>query len=69
MRSISPNTELATSVRLYIGSTGASILTRFRRGYSSLLPLLGLARHVGFAKLKNLSNQVTLSRDQIVSFS
>ena len=57
MRSISPNTELAISVRLYFGLTGASILRRFRCVYLSLRPLLGLARHVGFAKLKNLANQ------------
>ncbi len=57
MRSISLNTEPATSVRLFIGLTGASILRRFHCAYWSLQPLLGLARHVGFAKLKNLANQ------------
>jgi len=46
-----------TSVRLFIVSTGASILSRLRFVYSSLRPLLGLARHVGFAKLKSLPNQ------------
>jgi hypothetical protein len=61
MRSILPNTELATSVRYYIGLTGASILRCFRCVYSSLQPLLGLARHLGFAKLMNLANQETLS--------
>ena len=60
MRSILPNTELATLVRLYIGLTGASILRRFRCVYSSLLPLLGLARRAGFVKLKNLANQENL---------
>ena len=58
MRSILPNTEPVTSVRLFIVSTGASILRRFLYVYSSLRPLSGLARHVGFDKLKNLSNQV-----------
>src|SRR5664280_2843894 len=48
MRSISPNTERVTSVRLFIVSTGASILRRFLFVYSSLLPLLDLARHVFF---------------------
>jgi hypothetical protein len=43
---------------LFIGLTGASILRRFRCACSSLRPLLDLARHVGFAKLKNLANQV-----------
>src|SRR5664280_2141056 len=62
MRSISPNTERVTSVRLFIVSTGASILRRFLFVYSSLLPLLDLARHVGFGKLKNLSNQVLYFR-------
>jgi hypothetical protein len=61
MRSISPNMELATSVRLFIGLTGASILRRFRCDYSSPLPPLGLVQHAGFAKLKNLSNQVPIS--------
>src|SRR5450759_5529304 len=58
MRSILPNTEPATSVRLFIVSTGASILRRFLCVYSSLRQPSGLVRHVGFAKLKNLSNQV-----------
>jgi len=58
MRLISPNMEPATSVRLFTVSTGASILRRFRCVYLSLRPLLGLDRHGGFAKLKNLSNQV-----------
>ena len=35
MRSISPNTELATSARLFIGLTGASILRRFLCAYWS----------------------------------
>jgi hypothetical protein len=35
-------------------------LRRFLFVYSSLLPLLDLARHVGFGKLKNLSNQENL---------
>jgi hypothetical protein len=61
MRMISPNTEPATSVRLYIGFTGASIFRCFSCIYSSLLPLLGLARYVGFAKLKNLANQEIVS--------
>jgi hypothetical protein len=61
MRSISPNTELATSVRLFIGLTGASILRHFRCVYSSLWLPSGLVRDVGFAKLKNLSNQEKLS--------
>jgi hypothetical protein len=53
----SPNTELATSWRLFTGLTGASILRRFDCVYSSLLPLSGLARLIRFAKLKNLANQ------------
>src|SRR5664280_1686784 len=65
MRSISPNMEPATSVRLFIGLTGASILRRFLCVYSSLWPPSGLVRYVGFAKLKNLSNQVYLSWDSI----
>jgi hypothetical protein len=60
MRSISPNTEPVTSVHLFIGLTGASVLRCFRFVYSLLLSLLGLAQHVGFAKLKNLANQVSL---------
>jgi hypothetical protein len=52
-------------VRLFIGLTGASISRRFRCVYSSLLPPLGLVRHVGFAKLKNLSNQVSSSAGEI----
>jgi hypothetical protein len=63
MRSISPNTELATSVRLFIGLTGVSILRRFRCVYSSLRPPSGLVRHVGFGKLKNLANQEWLSQE------
>jgi len=46
-----------------IGLTGASILRHFRCVYSSLWPPSGLVRDVGFAKLKNLSNQVTFSAD------
>jgi len=53
----SPNTELPTSVRLFIGLTGAFILRRFHCVYSSLRPLSGLARLIRFAKLKNLANQ------------
>jgi len=62
MRSISPNTEPVTSVRLFTVSTGASVLKRFLCVCSSLQQLPGLARHVGFGKLKNLSNQVIASR-------
>ena len=58
MHSISPNTEPVTSVRLFTVSTGASILKRSLYVCSSPQPLSGLARHVGFGKLKNLSNQV-----------
>jgi len=57
MHSISPNTEPVTSVRLFTVSTGASILRCFLYVYSSLQPTSGLAQHVGFGKLKNLSNQ------------
>ena len=57
MRSISLNTALAISVRLFIGLTGASILRRFRCIYWPLQPPLSLVLLVGFDKLKNLSNQ------------
>jgi hypothetical protein len=57
MRSISLNTEPATLVPLFIDLIGAFILRRFLGAYWSLRPLPGLARHVGFAKLKNLANQ------------
>lgn len=46
------------SVRLFTVSTGASILKHSLCVCSSPQPLSGLARHVGFGKLKNLSNQV-----------
>ena len=55
-----PNTEPVTSVRLFTVSTGASILRCFLYVSSSLQSLSGLARHVGFGKLKNLSNQVSV---------
>jgi hypothetical protein len=64
MHSISPNTELATLVRLFIGLTGAFILRRFRYTYSSPQPPSGLVRQIGFAKLKNLANQVTFLQYQ-----
>ena len=56
MRSISLNTALAISVRLFIGLTGAS-LRCFRCVYCSLQLLQSHVLHVGFDKLKNLSNQ------------
>ena len=40
---------------------GASILRCFLYVYSPLQPLPGLARHVGFGKLKSLSNQEQFS--------
>jgi hypothetical protein len=44
-------------LRLFIDFTGVSILRRFRYIHASLRPILGLARHVGFAKLKKVANQ------------
>jgi hypothetical protein len=47
-----------------IVSTSASILRRFLCVYSSLPQLSRFVRHVGFAKLKNLSNQFRFFADR-----
>ena len=49
----------------YLGAFVFRFNRRFRCVYSSLLPLLGLVRHVGFAKLKNLANQERRSEHTI----